>query len=181
MGSASAAALLQRLGVQDAQPARPEAQNVQKALEIALGGTPIDSVVPRGQGPVFSTPGAAPTGGAPSMAGGGSGGIAGLVAAARKAGFSGQALTTAVAVALAESGGVPQKSKYPGEESYGQWQIHMPSHGHKYSRDYVMTPEGGATAAYEISGGGRNWRPWSVYKSGAYQQYLDDAQRAGAY
>jgi hypothetical protein len=30
----------------------------------------------------------------------------------------------------------------------------------------------------DISGGGANWSPWSVYSSGAYQRYLGQAQAA---
>lgn len=34
----------------------------------------------------------------------------------------------ALSIVQCESGFVPQKSKYPGEESYGIWQIHLPAH-----------------------------------------------------
>jgi hypothetical protein len=104
-------------------------------------------------------------------------GIQAVVQAAKAAGFTGEALVTAVAVAMAESGGVPQKSKFEGEESYGMWQVHIPSHP-EYTPDQMMDPTQNAQAAFKISGGGQNWKPWSVYKSGAYQQYLDDARAA---
>jgi len=31
---------------------------------------------------------------------------------------------------------------------------------------------------FEISGGGTNWRPWSVYLHGTYRAHLADARRA---
>jgi hypothetical protein len=37
-----------------------------------------------------------------------------------------------------------------------------------------------AKAAYDISSGGRNLTPWSTFNTGAYQQYLGQAQTAAA-
>lgn len=139
-----------------------------------LVGTATQGVGPGSANPAPPAPGAP----APTAAGtGGATGIQAVVQAARAAGFTGDALVTAVAVAMAESQGVPQKSKYPGEESYGMWQVHIPSHP-EYTPDQMMDPAQNAQAAFKISGGGANWKPWSVYKSGAYQQYLDEARAA---
>jgi hypothetical protein len=75
----------------------------------------------------------------------------------------------AAAVAMAESGGDPSAVGDSGT-SFGLWQVHTPAHP-EYSADSLLTPTYNATAAFQISSGGRNWLPWSTYKSGAYLQY----------
>jgi hypothetical protein len=99
--------------------------------------------------------------------------------AARRAGFSGQALVTALAIADAESGFNPaaQNLKYP-DHSIGLWQINQLAHRGRYGSDSaLMNPLANARAAYAISGGGRNWGAWSTYSSGAYKGYLSVAQQ----
>ena len=100
---------------------------------------------------------------------------------AQKAGFSGENLVIAVAVAMAESGS--DANAVGRLHTYGLWQIL--SHAHptminpsnpdasKWYDPYVN-----ARFAYKISGGGKNWVPWSVYTSGAYLKRMDKA-RAG--
>lgn len=105
------------------------------------------------------------------------------------AGFRGDGLRTAVAVALAESAGDPKahNDTYP-DNSYGLWQINMlgamgPERREQFgleSNRELFQPDENAKAAVEISSGGKNWSPWTTYTSGAYRQYLDDAQRAVA-
>lgn len=120
---------------------------------------------------------------------------AGLSAAAianyaYRAGFRGQALITAVAVALGESGGIPwingdqslQSSKWG--PSVGLWQIRSlnAERGSGRTRDRLRLgdPSFNAASAYAISGGGSNFSPWTVYRTGKYRQYLGQAQAAVA-
>jgi hypothetical protein len=103
-----------------------------------------------------------------------------LVAA--KAGFKGQNLILAVAVALAESGGNAldigdtQLDPYG---SYGLWQINshawpeligLPADPSKWYDPWIN-----ATFAYKVSGG-TNWKPWSVYIHETYKNKMPAAQ-----
>lgn len=105
---------------------------------------------------------------------------------AHDAGFRGQDLTVAVAVALAESGGDPKAhNPVPPDNSYGLWQINMhgnlgPARRDEFDLDgnrELFDPEENAKAAWAISGHGNSFEPWTTYTSGAYKQYLDDARR----
>lgn len=91
-----------------------------------------------------------------------------LTELAERAGFPDPRI--AVAIALAESGGVPNALGDSGV-SVGLWQINTRAHP-KYSRAHLAIPFNNALAAYEISKGGTDWSPWSVYKSGSYLRYL---------
>lgn len=106
---------------------------------------------------------------------------------AHDAGFRGQDLTVAVAVALAESGGDTRAhNPVPPDDSYGLWQINMhgrlgPDRRDQFDLDSdreLFDPEENARAAWAISGRGDSFEPWSTYTNGAYRQYLDEA-RAG--
>lgn len=127
----------------------------------------------------------APTLSQPSVSGGGGGGYAPggggrlapslLVEAARRAGFTGDALRTAVAVAMAESGGNPSARGVNSDSrrtvDRGLWQIN--NYWHREVPDSAAyDPYAAAAAAFRISGGGRNWSPWSTYNSGAYRRFL---------
>lgn len=110
--------------------------------------------------------------------GGGDGigdGIGDVARLARAAGFKGQALITAIAVAGAESGFRSHASNRNtnGSIDRGYWQINS-VHGSQST----FSPTGNARAAYAISSGGRNWRPWVTYNTGAYRRYLDQARAA---
>jgi hypothetical protein len=103
------------------------------------------------------------------------------------AGFRGQALTTAIAVALAESGGNPKAhNATPPDNSYGLWQINMygslgPSRRHQFGLDSngeLFKPSTNAHAAFSISSHGHDFTPWTTYTSGAYRHYLDAARKA---
>ncbi|WP_367137656.1 type VII secretion target [Saccharothrix sp. HUAS TT1] len=105
---------------------------------------------------------------------------------AHDAGFRGEDLTIAVAVALAESGGDPRAhNPNPPDNSYGLWQINMlGSMGPARRREFglesnreLFDPQENARAAYKISGDGRSWTPWSTYTNGAYKRHLDEARR----
>jgi hypothetical protein len=106
---------------------------------------------------------------------------------AYKAGFRGQGLTTAVAVALAESGGDPKAHNgTPPDNSYGLWQINMlgalgPDRRHQYhldSNSELFDPATNARVANSIASDGKDFTPWSTYTNGAYKQYLDKARKA---
>ena len=105
---------------------------------------------------------------------------------AHEAGFRGQDLTIAVAVALAESGGDPRAhNATPPDNSYGLWQINMlGSMGPARRREFglesnreLFDPAENARAANKISGDGRSWTPWTTYTSGAYKRHLDEARQ----
>jgi peptidoglycan DL-endopeptidase CwlO len=103
-----------------------------------------------------------------------------IALAAQKAGFSGENLVIAVAVALGESSG--NANAIGRSKTYGLWQILASAHpslispsnpdASRWYDAYVN-----AKFAYKISGG-KNWKPWSVYNSGTYQKHMDKA-RAG--
>ncbi|MBO0840467.1 MAG: transglycosylase SLT domain-containing protein [Sciscionella sp.] len=106
---------------------------------------------------------------------------------AYKAGFRGDALSTAVAVALAESTGDPnQHNAVPPDDSYGLWQINMlgslgPARRQQFglhSDNQLLNPDTNARAAWAISNHGTNWQPWTTYNTGAYKNYLDAAKKA---
>lgn len=109
---------------------------------------------------------------------------------ARHAGFTGEALTTAVAIALAESRGNAraigdtklQNSKWGPSVSIWQVRTLNSEKGKGTDRDQVanMDPARNAKSAFNISGGGKNFKPWSVYTKGLYQQYLPAAKQAVA-
>jgi len=105
---------------------------------------------------------------------------------AHDAGFRGQDLTVAVAVAMAESGGDTRAhNPVPPDDSYGLWQINMigslgPARRDQFDLDgdrELFDPEENAKAAWAISGHGDSFRPWTTYTSGAYEKFLDDARR----
>jgi hypothetical protein len=91
----------------------------------------------------------------------------------------------AVAVGMAESycrkdavGHNPPTGGCPdGSDDRGLWQINSCYHPEVGDR-CAFTPRCNARAAKHISDHGKDWTPWSAYNSGAYRQYLDDAQRA---
>src|SRR4051812_26114165 len=84
---------------------------------------------------------------------------------ASAAGFRGSALTTAVAVAHAESGFDADAShtNTNGTIDRGLWQINS-IHG----SDSTLDPAANAQAAYKISKGGTDWKPWcTAWSDGA--------------
>lgn len=109
-----------------------------------------------------------------------------LTQAAWNAGFRGQALTNAVAIGLAESGGNPNAhngNAGTGDNSYGLFQINMlgnlgPSRLSQYhlaNNNALFDPYTNAKVAYQMSGGGQNFHPWTTYTTGKYQNYLQAA------
>lgn len=115
-----------------------------------------------------------------------------IFAAARAAGLSLAAATIATAIGLAESGGDDRVYGDTGIQtavwgpSVGIWQIRtLKAQTNTGSdRDINALLNGGvarqAAAMRNISAGGNNWTPWSVYTSGAYRSQLGAAQSAAA-
>ena len=109
---------------------------------------------------------------------------------ARDAGFSGEALVTAVAVAKGESGLNPTAmgdttiTDATWGPSVGLMQIRSfnKERGTGGTRDQQanVDPATNMRAAFAVSGGGKNFKPWTIYKNGAYKQYLAEARAAVA-
>ena len=104
---------------------------------------------------------------------------------ASRAGFSGDRLVTAVAVGMGESSCRPdaQNSNGPtkgcpnGSVDRGLWQINSCWHP-SVSKSCAYDAQCNANAAYRISSGGANWKPWVAYTNGGYENYLDEARAA---
>lgn len=110
-----------------------------------------------------------------------------IAGAAKAAGFTGEAVAIITAISLAESSGnMYAHNPIPPDNSYGLTQINMlgdmgPARRKRYgltSNDQLFDPVTNLKAAYDISGQGKNWRPWSTYTSGAYLLYLNRARKA---
>lgn len=113
-----------------------------------------------------------------------------VASAARAAGFAGEDLIIAVAVALAESGGNPQaynsendyfdrhglsQEDRQGKGSIGLWQIF--SYAHPEFAGWDLTdPAQNARAAYSIyRAAGNSFSPWSTFTSDKYSTHLQQA------
>lgn len=91
-----------------------------------------------------------------------------VLAIATRAGFPDPKLASAIA--FAESGGVPGAvTRSSRENSIGLWQIN--TRVHAYSELGLKDPNVNAAAAFQISKGGTDWTPWSVYKNGSYKTF----------
>ncbi len=99
--------------------------------------------------------------------------VAEITQVARGAGFSGDNLATAVAVAMAESSG-RTSAVSPTGCCHGLWQINV--NVHPYTKAQMQDPAQNAAAAYAISKQGTNWHPWSAYNNGSYLLYLTQAK-----
>lgn len=106
---------------------------------------------------------------------------------AYQAGFRGQALTDAVAIALAESGGVVDAHNPRGEDSQGLWQINVSPKVRENKWGDLFDPAVNARAAFEVSGGGKNFKPWTTYagsteagRASSYKAHLGEAEQAAA-
>jgi murein DD-endopeptidase MepM/ murein hydrolase activator NlpD len=115
----------------------------------------------------------------------------GLMQALHARGFRGKALSTAFAVALAESGG--RATATNDTNDHGLFQINMGgalgkerlaktwknSMGATFKlnglRD-LYNPTTNTDVAYHMSNKGSNWSSWVAYKNGAFTNFLDDAE-----
>lgn len=103
-----------------------------------------------------------------------------IAQAALAAGFAaGTPATTAVAVALAESGGntTARNRNSDGSVDRGLWQINSKWHP-EVSDAQADNPATAAQAAFRISGSGRNWRPWAAFTRGAHTAFMVRANQA---
>lgn len=108
--------------------------------------------------------------------------ISDIATVAGNAGFQGQDLITAVAVAMAESSGNPDAfgDAGIGQGSFGLWQISSKYHP-EYGPDFasLYDPQANANAAFAVySAAGNSFTPWSTFKAGSYEQFLDSAAAA---
>jgi Lysozyme like domain len=91
-----------------------------------------------------------------------------LLTLATQAGFPDPKLASAIA--LAESGGVTGAMlRNSHEYSVGLWQIN--TNVHPYTPEDMKDPYKNAAAAFKISKGGKDWKPWSTYKNLAYLKF----------
>lgn len=105
---------------------------------------------------------------------------------AYKAGFRGDALNVAVAIALAESGGNtaaynPEMAAGTptGSGSRGLWQIYGAAHP-QYNNDSAFDPAVNARAAFEVfREAGNRFTPWSTYNQGMANPTQNWAASAG--
>lgn len=96
---------------------------------------------------------------------------------AANAGFnkSESMLATATAIALAESSGRTKVVNTIGC-CVGLWQINY--RVHNVTKQNMQDPAKNAAEAFRISGSGTNWKPWTVYNTGAYKLYMPTATAA---
>ena len=101
-----------------------------------------------------------------------------LMSILKQAGFKGDGLKMAYAIAMAESGGNARAhngNRNTGDNSYGLFQINMlggmgPERRARYglsSNDALFDPLTNAKVAYKMSNGGKSWGPWSPSGNGA--------------
>jgi CBS domain-containing protein len=106
-----------------------------------------------------------------------------------EAGFRGEALEIAFAVALAESAGkatAHNDDESTGDDSYGLFQINMLGamgperrklYNLKANKD-LFHPPTNARVAFAISQEGKDWDPWTTYVNGAYKKFYNPKSNA---
>jgi hypothetical protein len=163
----------------------PQVDPVQQSMNTmlrALGVPGIPDAVAAGQ----EKAGGAVAGGA---AAGAATGVGGVIGTLYNAGFRGQKLVEAYAISKAESGHRADAfngNADTGDKSYGWFQINMlgnlgPARLQQYglgSNEALFDPATNARVAYQMSGGGSNWRPWSVWKKGSYRKFMAEGESA---
>jgi len=102
--------------------------------------------------------------------------LAQIAQVAYAAGFRGDALVTATAVAFAESSGRTDVVNSIG--CVGLWQIYQKVHPWAGTIDQLKNPATNARAAYVISNHGTTWKPWEAYTRGMHVKYLAAARAA---
>lgn len=115
-----------------------------------------------------------------------------VISVARKAGFTGTGLITAVAIAIAESslnanatGDVNIQTEKWGP-SVGLWQIRTLKPAYLSLEpirniNTLYDPYQNAKAAFAISKGGTNFGPWSTYINNAYKAYTNGVAQAAEF
>lgn len=96
------------------------------------------------------------------------------------AGFRDQALSTIVAIQLAESGGNTDAHNTTGEDSRGISQINVApgAHAGQFDPASLFNPIYNALAAFTVSGGGRDFSAWTTYTGGQYAGNMQSGQAA---
>jgi hypothetical protein len=97
-----------------------------------------------------------------------------------QAGFSGQDLTTAVAVALAESSGRidATNTNIDGSIDYGVWQINS-GHADEFAKHPQWWSVENADMAHDVwAAAGNKWTPWVTFNNGRYTSFLLQATAA---
>lgn len=106
---------------------------------------------------------------------------AAIATAAFNAGISRDKVATAVAIALAESGGdTHAHNPIPPDDSYGLWQINMlgsmgPDRRQRLgitSNEALYDANVNAKAMAMISSNGGTWQPWTTYTRGNYLAFM---------
>lgn len=103
-----------------------------------------------------------------------------LVDVLKQAGFQGQGLRTAWAVAMRESHGRPgavSPVNPNGTRDHGLFQLNDIHLGRSIDASQVLDPVANARAAYRISNGGTSWGAWGLGHSG-WAGHLETAQPA---
>jgi hypothetical protein len=100
-----------------------------------------------------------------------------IQAFAANAGFSGADLATAVAIAFAESSGIPT-ARNP-EGSYGLWQIYLPAHP-EFAGQNLYDPQTNANAAFSIYSRAGGFSDWTTFRSGRYRVFLAPSYPPGS-
>lgn len=98
---------------------------------------------------------------------------------AKQAGFPDGEIATAVAVALAESGGKlaavsPVNSN--GSRDYGLWQINSKAHPQLFNQYENWWAAGNNARMAKAVWDGAGWRAWTTYTSGRYRNFLDEGE-----
>lgn len=109
---------------------------------------------------------------------------------AKKAGFIGNDLAIAIAVALAESSGNPKAhnaNTATKDNSYGLWQINMygalgPARRKTFNlkkNEDLFDPQVNANAAFKIyKGAGGKFTDWTKFRNGDYKKKINEAEIA---
>jgi len=105
-----------------------------------------------------------------------------LAAYAQKAGFTGDDVNTAAAIAISESSGNPAAVgdlTLPPPPSVGLWQIYLNKHP-EYTEAQLKDPQANANAAFAIfKEAGGSFMPWTTYKNRAYLTHLPPGTQPG--
>lgn len=100
----------------------------------------------------------------------------------RNAGFTGTPLVRMTAISGAESRwrpGAVSPPNFDGSRDYGLSQVNNKAHPRYFKQPGRILEAGyNARAAWDISGHGSNFGPWSTWKSGAWKQYESQARAA---
>lgn len=146
------------------------------AFSLALGVAYwIYLYISEGEAPSFSDLWDSASGGFTAVTGIGKLSASDISTYASTAGFEGDDLDKAVAIALAESSGNPNAlgdtAITPGG-SVGLWQVNLKYHP-EFTADQLRDPQQNANAAFQIyQAAGNQFTPWSTFKTGAYLAYM---------